>query len=64
MGSDFPDKHTVTAGMCNDRLELKRSSTEGRRYGSLTYARETLRNEAPHWQNTIEMLQLYKRGHG
>ena len=60
----FPDKHMVTTGMCNDRLELRRSSTKGRCYGGLTYVRETLRNEAPHWQIIIETLQLYKRGHG
>ena len=64
MGLVFPDKHTATTGMCNERLELRRSSTEGRRYGGLRYVREALRNEAPHWQITIETLQLYKRQHG
>ena len=64
MGLVFPDKHTATTGMCNEQLELWRSCSEGRRYGGLTYAWETLRNEAPHWQITIETLQLYKRQHG
>ena len=64
MGSIFPDKHTATTEMCNERLELWRSFREERHYGGLTYAQRTLRNEAPHWQITIEMLQLHKRGHG
>ena len=41
-------------------MELRRSSTKGRRHTQ----EETLRNEASHWQITIETLQLYKRGHG
>ena len=47
MGSAFPDKHTATTKMCNERLELWRSSSKERHYGGLTYARETLHNEAP-----------------
>ena len=49
VGLFFYDKRTATIEMCNERLELWRTSSEERHYGGLTYARETLRNEAPHW---------------
>ena len=62
MGSAFPDKHTATTKMCNERLELWRSSSKDRHYGGLAVSRETLLNETPHWQITTEMLQLHKRG--
>ena len=64
LSSVVPDKHTATIGMRNERLELRRMCTEGRHYGDLTYAWETLRNEAPHRQITIETVQLSTRGQG
>ena len=59
MGSAFPDKHTATPGVCNKRLELWRGSSKDRHYGGLAVAQETLCNETPRLEITIETLQLY-----
>ena len=59
VSSFSPDKHTATTKMCNEWLELWRSSSKERHYGGLAVARERLCNEAPPLEFTMETLQLY-----